>query len=198
MIGIAGLEIGVAGRPYPGLEVSGDAAVVLPVDGGVLLCVVDGLGHGVQAHTASALVKEIVAASGGDDLPALMTGLHRRLLKDARGAAVGLARLDARLRTATWLGVGNIGMTIRNPQGPSGGGYCQAGIVGHNLPTLRPQVCPFGDGSLLVMYSDGLREACTDSLRGKDWTNASAQDLAESLLREFARATDDAIVIVVK
>ncbi|MFZ3285209.1 MAG: hypothetical protein WA191_00020, partial [Telluria sp.] len=47
------LDYACAGRALPGQAVSGDACLVRPFPDGVLLAVIDGLGHGAGAAEAS-------------------------------------------------------------------------------------------------------------------------------------------------
>ena len=56
------LEWGAAGRPMPGEMVSGDQYVVWPLPDGVLLAVVDGLGHGPAAAAAASEAGAILQA----------------------------------------------------------------------------------------------------------------------------------------
>jgi len=54
------LERGVAGAAMSGEERSGDLAVFAGYDGGALVAVIDGLGHGDPAADAAAIAADVI------------------------------------------------------------------------------------------------------------------------------------------
>ena len=55
-------------RPCLGERVSGDAAVVTELDGGLLLGIADVLGHGQEAHAVALTIEDYLAERGSADI----------------------------------------------------------------------------------------------------------------------------------
>src|SRR4051812_35803386 len=89
----ARVDVGVAMRPRPGEVTSGDHAIVASVDSGVLIAVIDGLGHGEHAALASMAAAAAVREHRGDDCDSLMRSCHEGLAT-TRGAAISLAAIS--------------------------------------------------------------------------------------------------------
>src|SRR3989449_4254272 len=84
------IEWGVASLALPGEAESGDRHLVTPVGTGVLVAVVDGLGHGAEAASAA---KAAVAAleRHATESPAPLLERCHRALKGTRGAVMSVA-----------------------------------------------------------------------------------------------------------
>lgn len=190
----AWIDCGVAARAIPGEQESGDLHVIAPFADGVLLAVVDGLGHGAEAAIAARSAAAILAAHAGQHPVELVQLCHRELRK-TRGAVLSLASLDRQRRALTWLGVGNVdGVVYR-----AGGAYPareslvqRSGVVGYQIPPLRPATLPIGDGDVLVFATDGISGRFAQSPP----TGASANEIAAGILTRHAKQTDDALVLV--
>src|SRR5690606_18180403 len=68
-------------------EESGDLHVVAPFDGGVVVAVIDGLGHGPEAAHAARGAATVVTANAGAPLDSLLRGCHDAL-HHTRGVAM--------------------------------------------------------------------------------------------------------------
>ena len=190
------IEWAVALRCLSGQDESGDAYAAVTFEGGALLAVVDGLGHGHEAAIASRAAVAALTADPAADLVTLMTRCHERLI-DTRGAVIALAAVHERERSLTWLGVGDAAgvvarATFSSPQRDSLS--LKPGIVGHRLPALSSEVVPFFPGDVLVMATDGIRSAFMDSVDA----GGAPQELADRLLADFARGYDDALVLAAR
>ena len=84
------LEIGVAAGTMAGRKRSGDRHVACAFEGGMLVGVLDGLGHGQEAHEAACLASSILEAHASEDLASLFARCHESLRK-ARGVVMSLA-----------------------------------------------------------------------------------------------------------
>src|SRR5690349_16912748 len=102
------LDWGVAARALPGERASGDLHLVETFPGGVLVAVVDALGHGEEAAIAAQLAVATLAKHAAEPVDALMQRCHLALRRKTRGVVMSLASFDAAERTMTWLGVGNV------------------------------------------------------------------------------------------
>jgi hypothetical protein len=186
----------MAVRARAGERDCGDRHVVCPSKDGVLLAVVDGLGHGPDAAAAAGLAVEVLEEHRGEALSTLVERCHEALV-NTRGVVMSLARVD-RTSTLTWLGVGNVEAVLVRP-GERGASREQqlllrAGVVGFQLPSFRPAHVPLRRGDLLGLASDGVRSGFGRCLAG----TKSPQRLAETVLTEYGRTNDDALVVVAR
>jgi serine phosphatase RsbU (regulator of sigma subunit) len=191
------IEWGVALQGFSGQDESGDGYLVESHADGVLVAVVDGLGHGPQAAEVTKVA--IAALEGQADKSAdfLFKRCHRELA-GTRGVVMSLALLDVRDETMTWVGVGNVtGLLLRADSQtkrvretllPRGG------VVGYRLPSLYPIVIPVVPGDTLIFATDGLRSGFTEDVP----LNDVPQQIAEYILEHYGRDTDDALVLVAR
>jgi hypothetical protein len=191
------VDWGVAERPRPGGEESGDRHVVQSFASGVLLAVVDGLGHGEPAAAAARLAAAILTEHAGDPVTRLVERCHASLSR-TRGVVMSVASLSAGDLCLTWTGVGNgEGMLVRaRPAGRVREErlLLRAGVVGQKLPPLRAVRLATGPGDTLVLATDGVRSGFEAALAPG---RAPAQ-LAEAILAGHGRDTDDALVLVAR
>lgn len=193
------IEWSVASRPLPGQLASGDDAVAVEVDGrAAVFGVIDGLGHGPDAASAAARAAAVVGLHAGEPLDKVLGACHRELTS-TRGAAMTLARIDFDVDTLTWVGVGNVtaALVARTPSGVAATSFVRlvSGIIGFQMPRLPiPEAVDVRPGHLLVMASDGVTE---DHLDGLDFA-ASADAIANRILGEHTRVSDDALVLVAR
>jgi len=217
-VAASGTDIGGVCVPYPGETVCGDAWGVEADQHGLTLTVADGLGHGPDAHVASAGAVDVARRRAGRS-PATLMELAHNALHATRGAAVAIARLDLARSTLVFSGTGNIAASVFNTGRPvlvggAGRGTSAAasatdrerqswqltsrnGIVGHTMRDSQEFEVPWTRDALLIMHSDGI---------GTRWDLAAypglhlqpAVMIAAVLYRDFSRRRDDATVVVVK
>jgi hypothetical protein len=190
------IEWHVAGRAVAGEERSGDQGLVLAGERDALVAAVDGVGRGAAAARAAHVAIDALRLGPRDDVIALTRRCHEAL-RPTRGAAVGLAafRRDA---TLTWLGVGNVTARLvpRGDAFPAAGHWLAglSGAPGDELPELRPVTLAVQRGDVLVVATDGVDDHFADDLVA----TGRCEDIATRVLREYARATDDALVVVAR
>jgi phosphoserine phosphatase RsbX len=191
------LEWSVASRALPGQVVSGDSHVVTPWTGGLLLAVVDGLGHGDEATVAAKRAIEVLVAHAGESVIALVQHCHRAL-RLTRGVVMTLVSIDVREATLTALGIGNVETVLwrANPQARPRreSVLLRGGVVGYQLPALQASVFPVSIGDLLVFATDGVREDFGDALDAAE----PVGQLADRILAQKFRGTDDGLVLACK
>lgn len=191
------LDCGVAVEPQPGYLECGDAWVFEPFQGGFLVAVIDGLGHGPEAAVASQRAVDSIRASAALPLDSIFRRCHQALL-GSRGAAISAASIDAIGETLTWCGVGNVEGVVLNPVGfsppvwHSEGLIARAGVVGYELPPPHPITLPFVPGAFLVFATDGVRPGFATEIR----PDRRSQQVADHILSGYGRGTDDALVMV--
>jgi len=193
-VGPLTLTIGAASRPLPGETANGDGWRVDWVGSTCRIAVIDGLGHGPEAALATS-----VALAELERYPDLapVPALHRchEALRGTRGAVISIAAIDCNQPQLIYAGVGNVEARLWHPeqeQRPT----AYRGIVGSALRTLRPFDYSLGDGWLLFMYSDGIHDRfqVADLLATY---GRQPQALADALLAQSARQTDDATILVI-
>jgi serine phosphatase RsbU (regulator of sigma subunit) len=191
------LEWGVASRALPGQPNSGDLQVVKSFPSGMLVAVLDGIGHGDEAASAAATARAILEEHAREPVTALIERCHEGL-RDTRGAAMGVASFNVAQGLITWMGVGNVqGVLLR--RGPSGSGteeslLLRAGVVGVQLPPLRVSVLSVSTGDTLVFATDGIQTDFDRRLARND----RPRKAADSILSRHGKTTDDALVMVAR
>jgi len=192
---IEGLEWSVATAVMPGEIESGDRHVVCPLPDGVLVAVIDGLGHGVEAAAAARVAADVLEEHAGAPVAALVERCHDSLRR-TRGATLSLATISTRARLLTWAGIGNIEGVLRRarPGLPDEQLLLSNGVVGSHMPPLRASVLELGRDDLLVFTTDGVAPdvARTLPLRG------ALPAIANAALARGNKGIDDALVLLVR
>ena len=191
------IEWGVAQKALPGETVSGDLHLVQPHARGVLLAVVDGIGHGREATNAAALAIETLRQRPAETVLLLLRRCHAALAQ-TRGVVMTLADFNSDEDTLTLSGVGNVEAVLfragTRAARPRETALLRGGTVGDQLPEPYASVLPVHPGDVLVMISDGLRNDF-----GSDFPlRGPAQRLADQILQKNFKGTDDALALVVR
>jgi phosphoserine phosphatase RsbX len=188
------IEVGIARATAEGEQVSGDDHVAVACRDGMLVAAIDGLGHGAAAGVAAGRAAEVLRAWPDEPLDALVQRCHAALA-GTRGAALTLARIDARRRRLEWLGVGNVAGRLVHTGDPAEHALLLAGVVGDQLPPLRAVELPLGDGDTVLLATDGVDPDVGGELR----VPGPLGPLADGLLRRHRRGVaDDALVLLAR
>jgi negative regulator of sigma-B (phosphoserine phosphatase) len=171
--------------------------VVAPFEGGVLLAVIDGLGHGPEAAAASRLAARVLTSEASLDPVELMVRCHEAL-RGSRGAAALLVSLVDATRTFAWAGIGNVeGICVRRTTGPKvvrEALVSLAGVVGYQIPKPLRRQTALELGDLFLLASDGISPGFMDDVAVAD----EPEEIAATILAKHARASDDALVLVAR
>jgi negative regulator of sigma-B (phosphoserine phosphatase) len=191
------IDWAVAGRMLPGERESGDLHIVQVFPGGVLVAVIDGLGHGPEAATAARLAGETLQAHAQEPVSDLFRRCHDDI-RSTRGVVMTIVSIDPRAATLTWLGVGNVeGYLVRAQTAAMRRREAAAsigGVIGLQLPRrLQPTSLAVEAGDTLVLATDGITSDFIEGIRP-----GPPQEIAEAILAGFAKATDDALVLVAR
>lgn len=201
------ISIGVATEPVAGQLENGDKYLIEKSSLGVLICVVDGLGHGLEAsHSADTAISTTKVAfhnlafsreqlSAYDIVTQLVTKCNDELVS-TRGAAMLMIYIDN--HNLTWLGVGNVAGIVwqrEHLEIKPFELYSQNGIVGYNLPKLKPNSIRLQDESLFALATDGISdEFCNITPQNL----VSAQCIADDIFKKYRKEKDDSLILVVK
>jgi len=191
------LQWGAAAAPLPGQAESGDRYLVEPLSHGVLVAVVDALGHGRRAARIAAQAVDTLGQHAEDSVTSLVARCHH-VLRDSGGATMSLASFDWRSHQMSWLGIGNVaGVLIPHAflvESRARRLLVRGGVVGGDLPDLVPTMIKLAPRDTLIMATDGIRERFADALPDR----LAPQPLAEHIFSRYAKSTDDALVLVVR
>ena len=181
------IEWGVALRPLKGQQVSGDVYLVEPFEAGFLIAAIDGLGHGPQAAAAAQIAATMLRTNARDSTVQLLNRCHEAL-KQTRGVAMSLASFDKQLNSLWWFGVGNVeGVLLRpdeNEKLSMESIPLRGGVVGYQLPPLRPSLSSLKPHDIIIFATDGIQSGFIKGLSIKHLT-VKSQQIADFLLAEY-------------
>jgi len=181
--------------PIIGEEACGDMWAVKRTHAGLSVMVVDGLGHGPLAATASHAAVMAFEASDGAPSADVMQRLHTAL-RPTRGAAASIAGLPTEGGIVAFIGLGNVAGAVVTAT------ECKRmvshnGTLGHALKTVKPFTYPTQGETLVVLASDGLGTSWSlDTYPGLRLRHPSL--IAGVLYRDFSRRRDDVTVLVAR
>ncbi len=187
----------VAASTAPGEDESGDQFVVAGLGGSTLVAVIDALGLGLQAAAAAGVAASALAWKGLPEGIESIVRLCHEKMRNTRGATMGLAILDWGASRMHWLGIGNITGLLLRRRGEATRPLellAKAGVIGDRIPRLGPIEIEIGDGDLLVIATDGVRTDFTKLLPRA----MEPQALADLILKQYGKGSDDALVLVVR
>lgn len=191
------IECGVATLALPGQAESGDRHVVKAVPNGVLVAVVDGLGHGDEAALAAKTAVVMLERHAQESMISLMRRCHEGL-RSTRGVVISMASFNALDGTVTWLGLGNVEGIVLRAESKAAPPYesllLRGGVLGSQLPPLYASIIPIAKGDVLIFATDGIRSDFPHRLNLSD----PPQRMADRILAQYAKGNDDALVLVAR
>ncbi len=188
------LAYGAVSRSKPGETLNGDAYILMHLSATkTLVAVIDGLGHGKEAHMASNIIKEQIMLKANLPLIDLVKYAHQAA-RGTRGAVVGIALLNSQTSKLQFVGIGNIeGFVVLASSKKNLISF--GGILGHNIRTPQVFEFPFDKGDSVCMYSDGINSRWnTNEI---NW-NDDPQKNADFLINNYSRPNDDATILIIK
>ena len=187
------LSFGAASRPAAEETVNGDSFVIKRWDDSALVGVIDGLGHGADAHEAAAAATEYVETHYDSSMGAIFDGTERAC-RGTRGVVMALARFDWTEDSVTVGSVGNINYKVTDDSELSI--VPRRGVVGNDGPDPKVTRADWRPTDRLVLFSDGV-ESHWKLRDRRRLEGESATVTARRLLDEHSKPHDDATVLVV-
>ena len=192
------IESGSYVRPCDGETLSGDSALVTSAHGGVLVAVIDALGHGAEAHRLSAsLSKTLSGWLTGEPSPSpeMALGVLHDCARGTRGAVASVAWLDMGTLEGSVAGIGNVrcrlfGTVTRSVEFGDG-------VLGHRMRSPRSVSLALRPADVVLLFSDGV----TGRFRAGDYPSLPldpAPAIAFNIVQRFSRGTDDASCAVMR
>jgi phosphoserine phosphatase RsbX len=191
----AGHAWAVACEALPGEDSLGDSFVVHESDRRLLVAVIDGLGHGRDANHAARAVETALRDAVDRDLVDIVQHCHEQAQR-TRGAVMTLAGIEGDVME--WVGVGNVEAALvraaRDVPRPVESMLLSGGVVGYQLPRLRPRSVVVSPGDLLVVATDGLRADFASAVIRHD----APRMIVSRLLRTHRSGDDDSLVLTLR
>jgi serine/threonine protein phosphatase PrpC len=164
---------------------------------GVVLAVIDGLGHGREAAVAARVAADTLEQHAGETLEEALKLCHAAMRR-TRGAVISIASFDTTNAMLSWTGVGNVDGTLFRTS-PAATPAREAlllrgGVVGFTLPPVKTARLPLFPGDTLVLATDGI----SSGFKNESICDLPVQEVADTLLDQYGKATDDALVLVAR
>jgi negative regulator of sigma-B (phosphoserine phosphatase) len=173
--------------PRDGEKANGDAGLVRRSDDGLLIVVLDALGHGEKAAAAAEIgLRYLAEAPLVRGLRPIIDVLHEKL-RGSRGAAGML--LLVRGNHLEGCGVGNVGLRSYRAKVPA---MLTPGVLGGSMNRLYLFHADLSPGDRIVLFSDGIT-ARFDEEASK---GAPALATCRAIMERHRRSHDDATVLV--
>jgi anti-sigma regulatory factor (Ser/Thr protein kinase) len=187
-------QIGAVVVPVDGEAVSGDAWAYMTNRERALFMIVDGLGHGRQAHEAAQVAIGIFKDHYREPGPDVLQLAHRAS-RGTRGAAAAIVELNLERRMISYTGIGNTSGVLVGSEGLTRSMVSSHGVLGGEERKSHTFEYPWIGDSLLILHSDGL----TSRWELTKYPGLLKRDpslIAGILYRDHSRGRDDVSVVV--
>lgn len=193
------LDIGMSHRPKPNEAFGGDFVLQWQRQAQHFVLCIDVLGHGYKAYQSGSIAVEklqswLKSRNNSHQIEDVLIHLDENLNPE-RGAAAAVYCFDLDKQTLSFSGIGNI--TARQLYPHNHSFISKNGIVGSNMRSQQVQQDDIKENDIFMLHSDGI----SSRFNLQDYPqlpNHSAQQAANSIIEQFARASDDASCILVK
>ncbi|WP_117234166.1 SpoIIE family protein phosphatase [Vibrio maerlii] len=183
----------IKNRAFWNESVSGDTVVYQERDSQALMAVIDGAGHGIDAHNLSSKMGDFLNDSQDWSNPSQLIEQLHQIFSPSIGAAVGIAVVDNIQRTITFAGVGNISAYLLgfNDQSLTS----TDGSVGYNMRKISVSTTDLSAGDIVLLHSDGIQSRFYTQY-DPDCKKQSANEILDYVFKNFEKQHDDASCIV--
>jgi serine phosphatase RsbU (regulator of sigma subunit) len=144
------------------------------------------------AHEAAELALSALARASKWDPEELFRSCHASA-RSTRGVVMALSLLDLERGTMTWASIGNVEGVLLAPTGAKQSLVARSGVVGYEVPPLRPATVPLSPGAGLILATDGITSGFDAQVQLEDPPGRTAA----KILAGHGRSDDDALVLVV-
>lgn len=172
-------------------SVSGDEILCLQRDKKMIFAVIDGTGHGVEAHEASTRVAQLIEKYIESYAPDELLRKVHQVMSPSIGASVALAVIEGQQLSVA--GVGNISTYVLGEVDHSFA--CGNGAIGAQLRNVLVQRHTLKAGDVIVMHSDGIKSRFYTQYQ-PEILKKTAEEILSYVFSHFAKQHDDASCIV--
>ena len=184
------MEISTFTKPKTGEILNGDAFLELNNENIQFLSVIDGLGHGPNAHKAAEKAVNTMRNNNDMDLINLFEFLHKDL-HDTRGVVAAILKFDLSNETLEYIGLGNIELHCTNSNIKP---ISMAGILGHNWRMPKVFNFKYQKNDLFTMFSDGISRR----FNIHSYSDGSCEYIANRIFDDHGKGHDDATIMVIR
>jgi phosphoserine phosphatase RsbX len=189
------IDYGIAIRPLNRyLSECGDTGKIYQYSEYCCLALVDVLGHGAEARAVAIQAETYLDAHYTEDPVSVLQDLHSQL-SGTRGAVAAFCRLNLLTGLLEHAGIGNISVKLiaENPETL----ISRDGILGYRSASPHIVKTNMKPEDILLLHSDGIKSRVKFSDYPELLSN-SAQEIADTILKEYGTKEDDASCIVMK
>lgn len=191
--GKSGIQVSVISRPHIGFSANGDCYFIGSFEDREIIAVVDGLGHGVEAHEAASRAVQIIEENTQHSIEDIMKCINNAL-RSTRGAVIALFIIYKLKNEFDMISIGNIdcrhittGSTMKL--------LSYNGYVGAYSGSFKFRRHIYSKGDMLVLCSDGI----SSSWEVENYAEGVAKSpslLCNLIINEYGRHNDDATILV--
>jgi anti-sigma regulatory factor (Ser/Thr protein kinase) len=179
-------------RPQVGEDINGDGYVIKTTEGRQLIAIIDGLGHGEGARTATAAAVEAVEQNAEANVEVILRAAHEAL-RSTRGAVMGLAAIDYAARTVDYTGIGNTEFRVLGGTKPLRF-ISLNGTLGSRLDRVKVFKEQLPRAATMVLTTDGVSDRW-DPENYPGLVGLDPQLLCGVVMRDYGRANDDSTIL---
>ena len=175
-------------------SVNGDAVHISVEEDHLFISIIDGAGHGPEAHEIAQQSLEFILKNKSLSLPAIMSNLHQEL-RGTRGAVAIIGKLNYQSQEFSYVGIGNIFLRVLGTH--SKREITQDGVIGYHIRTPKEKSIQMVPGGILVLHTDGISSSFNES----DYPDIlwdDAKKIANSLANKFGKNNDDTACTVMR
>ncbi|QIZ77689.1 SpoIIE family protein phosphatase [Ferrimonas lipolytica] len=187
------MRCSIRNRPFLDEAVSGDAIVCFEHEHWQLLAIIDGAGHGWDAHRLSVEMADYLERRSGIEAPQQMIQELHQLTMPSIGAAVSIVVIDTINNSLTFAGVGNVSAYLLGHKDHSF--HSSDGSVGYNLRRITSEQQALLAGDCIVMHSDGIQSRFFTQF-DESCKRLNPEDFVDYIFAHFAKEHDDASCLV--
>lgn len=177
--------------PFWAESVSGDEVLFEERPNKTILAVIDGTGHGNEAHQIAAQIKSATLSFWADlTLNELLIKIHQ-IIHPSIGASIGLFVISN--ESVKFAGVGNIAAYVIGKE--SYAFSCNPGAIGSQLRNVSVQSHKLIAGDVIILHSDGIKSRLYTQYDNEK-LKQPAKEILDYIFNNFAKQHDDASCVV--
>jgi len=181
--------------PYFGYHEAGDLVYTYRNDTQFAMGIFDVTGHGTEAAKVANTIRTWLPEIDPFNPTQLLTKSHEFLLAGMGSAVAVAVCIDLKKESLLMSGVGNVECWLYS-RGKSTSFLAKPGLLGDTLPRLITVEEKLTHGDAIVIVSDGVRFAGQKG--GLELMRYSPEDMANKIVRQFGRKTDDVSCVVAR
>ena len=179
-------------RPQIGEESNGDGYIIKTSEDRQLVAIIDGLGHGEGARTATDAAIASVEENSEASVEVILRAAHEAL-RPTRGAVMGLAAIDWASRTVEYGGIGNTDFRVLGGSKPLRF-ISLNGTLGSRLERVKVFKEQLPRAATMILSTDGISDRW-DAESYPGLLGLDPQLFCGVVMRDYGRPNDDATIL---